>query len=295
MTNLKIIAFATDPNEPMLINLINSLEKYGYDYVVIGKDIKWEGFMTKIKGYLNYISKLNPNQLVAIADAYDVMAAGPVDEFISKYKSYGKPIIVGSETFCGPNCIPVDNWWKDKIRPKLQYANSGFCVAPAYYMIKLLNYMLSLNITDDQIAICNYINAYPEEVALDIKAELVSNITQLDFHYLDFQNERIYNKLTDSYPCFVHTPGKSVDFMIRTNYVGTHILGNNYQYTSYSDTFNAFTERAYLRFKGLWIVILIIILIIIIFLAFYSIKLLLVFLAIIILLILFYSRRFKYL
>ena len=145
MSKVKIIAFANDPNEPMLVNFINSLKKYDYDYAIIGNGMKWENFMTKIKECLRYIKTLNSNQIVAIVDAYDVMATGPSSEFMSRYKSYGKEIVVGSETYCGSNCIPLDTFWGDKQRSKLQYANGGFYVGPSGKICKLLEYMLSID------------------------------------------------------------------------------------------------------------------------------------------------------
>jgi hypothetical protein len=278
-SNVKIIAFANDHNEPMLINFINSLKKYGYDYSIIGKDVKWENFMTKIKGYLNYVKSLYSNQLIAIVDAYDVIATGPSDEFISRYKSYGKSLVVGSEIYCGPACIPVDNWWKDKEKTKLQYANSGFFVGPVWHIIEVLEFMLSLNITDDQIAMCNYINTYPEKVALDIKTKLVANILPLDFHYLNFQNERIYHKYTDEYPLFVHTPGKYTDLMIRSNYVGSHVLEKDYQYTPLAYITNEIVKKipnAVKNHKTIVGIVLLLLLIVII-LGYYNPKLLIVF------------------
>lgn len=114
MKTVKMVTFANDLNEPMLINFIKSLQKYNYDYAIIGKGQKWEGYMTKIKGYLDYVKTLKSDQLVICVDAYDVFATGPPDELIKKYYSYEKSLLVGSEVYCGDNCIPVDNWWKDK-------------------------------------------------------------------------------------------------------------------------------------------------------------------------------------
>ena len=248
--SVKIVAFANDAKEPMLINLVRSLEKYNYDYKIVGIGSKWEGFMTKIKGYLEYTKTLDPNQLVVITDAYDVLATGPPGELISNYKSYGKPLVVGAESYCGKNCIPVDKWWnsekgKEREKGKLRYVNSGFFMGPAYIITKTLNYMVSLGISDDQEALCIYVNDYPDSVSLDINAHLISNITPFDFRYLDydFNKNRIVNKLTDTYPAFVHTPGKTGDLMIRTNYVGSHVLGEDYSLTPTNSTFNELINK----------------------------------------------------
>jgi hypothetical protein len=306
MEKVRIIAFANDHNEPMLLNLIKSLKKYNYDYDIIGQGVKWTGFMTKINGYLNYISGMKNNQIIAIVDAYDVIVCGSSDQFISKYKSYGKPLVIGSETFCGCNCIPVDNWWHTNSstsgrvkKGQLQYVNSGFCVGTVKSLKKALNFMLELGIGDDQEALCTYVNKYPEEVALDTNAYLVANITQFEFGYLDFREGRIYNKLTGNNPLFVHTPGKTGDFMIRSNYVGSRILGDEYVTTPYSETASCALKKIpmVLR-KGYKIItpIIVLFLIIVIILAIYNPKLLGLFLLVlfvfIILFIMFYSVRY---
>lgn len=300
---VKIIAFANDPNEPMLINFIRSLKKFGYDYAIIGNGIKWENFMTKIRECLKYIKTLNPHQLVAIVDAYDVMATGPSDEFIAKYKSYGKPLVVGSETYCGSNCIPLDSFWITDKRPNLQYANGGFYVGPAWKVSQLFNFMLTLGTGDDQEALCTYINNYSEEVALDTKAKLVGNITQFDFGHLDFHAEkgRIYHKLTNEYPLFIHTPGKTGDLMVRTNYVGTHVLGKDYQLTPYSVTATEIYRKIPMFFRKNYKILIPIILMLVLIigvLAYYSPKLLALFLLLIVIavisLIFFYSQGFEY-
>ena len=298
---VKIVAFANDPDEPMLVNFIRSLQKYNYDYKIVGTGVKWENFMTKIKGCLDYIRTLDPTQLIVIVDAYDVLATGPSDELVKKYQSYGKSLVVGSETYCGANCIPVDNWWQSRPQGKIRYANGGFYMGPVSKILQILNFMLVLGIKDDQEALCTYVNTYPEDIALDTGTKLVANITPLDFHYLDFQNGRIQHKLTNEYPCFVHTPGKTGDVMIRTNYVGMHVLGDDYNKTPLPITFNEMVKKIPVFFQKNYKVLLTVIVLLLVLLAlilFYNPKILipLIFLAVIgfILLILSYSRSVSF-
>jgi hypothetical protein len=283
----------------MLGNFIKSLKKYNYDYAVIGEGQKWTGFMTKIKGYRDYIKELKSNQLVACVDAYDVLATGPPDELIRKYYSYDKSILVGTESLCIPPYIPVDNWWKfqGKDKTRLCHINSGFFMGPAKNMVKVLNYMLSLEnkshpltTEDDQVALAHYINEYPDDVALDTDAKIVANISVVLFHHIDFQNDRIYHNLTDEYPCFTHTPAKLTDLMTRTNYVGSHVLGDDYQSTSYSTIFNGLINKIEVKY----IIIIIFLAIIALLLAYYFPILLVIIIIILIIFIFLYTRRFKF-
>lgn len=172
-------------------------------------------------------------------------------------------------------------------------------MGPSSIMIKVLTYMLALGIEDDQKALCIYVNNYPEDVALDTKAKVVANITPSILQYIDFQNGRIKNKLTDEYPCFSHTPGKMTDLMIRTNYVGNHVLGNNYQRTPHLVKINTLFKILRTKFKKEYIITIIASLIIIGLLAYYNPKLLyiliIILIAIVFLLLVFYSHGFKYL
>lgn len=240
--DLSVITFANDHDIPMLKNLVMTLRDHNYTYEVIGKGIKWIGFMTKIKGYYDYAVAQPPDRIILSIDGYDMFCTGPPEELLTKYRSYNRPIVVGAETFCGANCMPVKKWWgQASMEPSaVRYCNSGFIMGRAREMTMMYKHMLLSGKDDDQLAACAFVEDYPALIALDVQMALVGNITPIDFHRIkwDVRQQRIIHAKNGEKPCFIHTPGRSGDFMIRTNYVGRSVLGSRYLATG-SDEINS--------------------------------------------------------
>ena len=243
---VEIITYANKSDVPMLKNLIKTLESNGYKYTVLGKGEKWKGFMTKIRSCLTYTKTLPDDQIIAVVDGYDVFASGPSSEFVERYKSYGYPLVVGAETRCGANCVPLKEWWNHHASrittTTLQYCNGGFYVGKAMDVALLLQYMLDLGIDDDQIALGTYLNRYPERAMLDTKALLVGNITPGDFKDIDVKGDKFVMAKTGQSPLFIHLPGKVCDLMVRANYVGRTLLGNDYHETTTREVWNEWSK-----------------------------------------------------
>jgi hypothetical protein len=55
--NPLVVIYETNHANENLHKLIRSLEMNNYEYVVIGKNVKWEGFGTKINGCNDYYKK----------------------------------------------------------------------------------------------------------------------------------------------------------------------------------------------------------------------------------------------
>lgn len=211
-----------------------SLNKWKYNYMMIGLGQEWSGFMTKIHGYFSVIKDMKDEDVICITDAYDVLANGPPDELLKKYNWHAKGrIVVGAESACisTKSCIPLDKYWeklKIEERPPLQYLNSGFFMGSVKSINKLLEYILESGNDDDQYAFCEYVNKHPEEIFLDTECNFVGNITVFDSEQYECVKGRIKNIKTDRFPCFVHVPGTAGDLQQRYINVGECILQEEY-------------------------------------------------------------------
>lgn len=225
MKAIEVVSFANE-TKPMLFNLVNSLEQYGYSYKIVGMNINWDNFMTKIKECLKYIRTLDPNKIVVVVDAYDVLAVRPVSEFISQFKSFNRNLVLGMESCCFSNCTKLNN----PPSSKYKYVNGGFYAGYCHAVIHMYEYILRLGITDDQIGIGKYVNAYSQRVALDFNTKLVFNVTAYDVNELKYDsNEKLfYNSITKNKPFFIHMPGILLDNYSRANYIGSIVLGNRF-------------------------------------------------------------------
>jgi hypothetical protein len=217
------------------INHVNSLKKYNYEPIVLGRGDKWINFIAnKITSYRNYIlSHTNDNDLIVLMDCYDVFACQDIDVFLDKlskiinYKN--DKILISTEGYCSPNNNrPLINYWKYyHINDKQRYLNSGFCIGNKKMLLHLLNYCIDLGIIDDQLAFIDYCEKYPENIILDLNSSIIGTITGYEFSNFVIKNGEIYNKKSNQYPCFIHIPGYKID-IFRMNYFGKFILKNKY-------------------------------------------------------------------
>lgn len=220
---VEIVTFANE-QKPMLKNLILSMKKYGYEYKVVGLGTKWINFMTKIVNCMNYIKTLKPNKLVAVVDAYDVLAVRPAREFEKQFITFQSELVIGMESCCFANCVKLKNAPKSKYRN----VNGGFYAGYASAILSMYEYILGLGIKDDQKGIGRYVNDYPQRVKLDTETKLVFNVTAYDVNELEFGNGQYYNRITKNAPCFIHMPGIKVDNNKRAESIGRRILGEEY-------------------------------------------------------------------
>lgn len=230
-----LLSYANHTNDNGYYNLIYSLEKYGYKgfYKIIGENEKWINFMTKIRGCLNYLLSIKYNQnklLICIIDCYDVLICRNYKYIIDNYiYNYNNKIIFGKESMCFKNNSKLKKYFK--YNSKLynnHFLNAGFVLGYISELIFLLEYVLSLDIYDDQLGYCNFIEKYPDICYIDLKSEFVANCTIKDIFYIKNTNKRIYDNRSFRFPSVLHIPNKKGDFMLRMNYYGKRILDKEY-------------------------------------------------------------------
>ena len=261
--NFLVLAFANEKNI-LLSNLEKSLIKYEYNYKIIGEGKKWINFMTKIQSCYDYLKSVKYD-IICIIDAYDVLACDYADVLLRKFLRFKTDIVVGAENDCGDNCVPLDKYFEKNDRNergRYQYANGGFYIGYRLAILKMLRYILDLEIGDDQIGLGKYFNSHPNNLKLDTEGTLVSNVNiRSAYHDTYFVENRVKNIKTNAYPCFVHTPSIQFDFYRRMDYFGHHLLGKKYK--KYDCVTKASNFYAKYKFKVILFFIVFLILLII--------------------------------
>jgi hypothetical protein len=107
--------------------------------------------------------------------------------------------------------------------------------------------MLSSGESDDQMALCKYIEKYPNKIDIDVDSKIISTVIPFDFHKYKWisQKSRIINTETGEFPCFIHTPGMSADMNIRMDFFGEKILGKKYKSYSFNEKLPLFINKFY--------------------------------------------------
>jgi hypothetical protein len=97
-----VISYDNNPDGSTL-NFINGLEHYGYDYLIVGNKLKWDGWFGRMVEYRKILSMLDPDQIVIFSDARDVLINVEYNKFAvnlnslySRYKDTAKNKIVFS-------------------------------------------------------------------------------------------------------------------------------------------------------------------------------------------------------
>lgn len=84
---MKIVTVSTksDGYFPVLKKLC---KKKNHELIVLGFGEKWKGWVWRTKMFINYISKCDPNEIIMIIDAYDVMVLASHKEIMRKYRNF---------------------------------------------------------------------------------------------------------------------------------------------------------------------------------------------------------------
>lgn len=231
--SLKVISYANRINRHVR-NYSNSLEKFNYNFEIVGDGQEWKGFMTKINEYIKTLERIKED-FVCITDCYDVLACGDSDELLKKYRDIAESkILFSAETHCSSEkCLYLSNWWKISLidnKIKTKYLNSGFIMGPRELVLQALIFSRDLKIEDDQMALCIYAQEHPDKIMLDVTCDLAGTICyNIGDYKWDIHRNRVLNVKTGMYPCFIHTPCQVSDMSYRLDHYGRMILGNLYE------------------------------------------------------------------
>ncbi len=88
---VKIVTYATKP-EGTFEQLINN--KYGIKIDVLGMGKRWNGFLDKTRGYLEYCKKCKPDDIVVCVDGYDTEIINDPSKIEERFKSFNCDIVM---------------------------------------------------------------------------------------------------------------------------------------------------------------------------------------------------------
>jgi len=224
---MHIITIATDENN-WLDDWKKSARKWGYEYTILGKGREWKGFSTKIKLIIEFLNSREPDEIVVIVDAYDLLFAGPPGELEKKFLSMSSPIVAGGEDMCILNChkhsCKVNN-------ERYKWVNGGCIIGRVQALIDAYVYTLQVSPEDDQIGIAKYMDENPSKVTIDGNQMIVANVRSTD-ELNCIAGGRFQHTETQHIPVIIHTPFMYSDLGARSEMTRKHAL-ENYQSLSF--------------------------------------------------------------
>ncbi len=227
-------------------NMINTLQKFGWNYTQLAKGLKWTGWQMRMKAYIDFANSISPDDLIVLIDGYDALCVRRPEGLVELFQSFNCDVLVGAENYCFVNCVNVDSYWE---RNEDVYGNrnvqGGFVMGKPMEIANMYQWCLDQNIKDDQMGIAMYMNAHPDDrIKLDAAQQIVYNdnfgdsgeIEILPSGHIQIKKDKITTE-----PFFIHFPGflfknDMLEFLSplekkklpHYDKVGQHILGDDF-------------------------------------------------------------------
>jgi len=207
---MKVVTYATNRSHPYLAHLANKLNvELLQEYMTWRRDFYPRAFSMR-----EFVSSVNPEELVISVDAYDVFALNGCNK-IKLESKIRECFDLNKITFCAEtNCYPddslaskypiIDSDWK--------YLNAGIYVGKA----KLIKHMLNLTLDKmignmDQLQF-SYLFLESNLINIDSKCQVFQSLFRQGYEEIcwedyEVKNNRITNKIFDTSPMLFHGNG----------------------------------------------------------------------------------------
>jgi len=210
-----IITVATN-SELYFPYLVDSCKKNGIPLTVLGYGEKWTGFTFRFDKMIQYLKKLDPNDVVCFIDGYDVICVRDLremtDVFLQLKKKNNCKIVIAENNIIINNLYNVVLYITvktsfDKCKNKL--INAGSYIGQVKDILYVLEQVYTGdNTLDDQKILVKYCKTNPNDFYIDLKNELFLTIDRPfdSIHpYLTVKNNKIY--YNNNRPFFIHGNG----------------------------------------------------------------------------------------
>lgn len=185
-----VVAIETCDSNPNTANFIKSLELNDWDYEIIGSGHTWSGMYDKIILNHKYLQTADPEKLIVLSDARDVFCVRTPQYFKDVFDNFKKPLVASMEIFCQSHpydvdlseswqCVPLNKYWAyTGVNPteiKRKYVCAGLLAGKAKHLLEFFEWVIKSKWKDDQAALGEYANTFPERIAVDVDARLLHN------------------------------------------------------------------------------------------------------------------------
>lgn len=210
---MKKIKFVTVDNNAKFCNeynLLQSAKLNNIDIEVLGKGVKWEWFITKLKVLNEFLPNVT-EEYICFTDSRDVLFLNNEEEIWKVYeKHFYNKIVFNTEMYCYPHSTFQKYYPINKI--KYKYLNSGCYIGPTDKVKELVNESLIIykeQLDNDDQSLYQKIYLFRElkqHITLDQDCILFQSLCSEDD--LLFGDTTILNKHTNSSPLIFHGNGK---------------------------------------------------------------------------------------
>jgi len=192
-----------------------SIKRNNGQLTILGMNEQWKGFNSKFKKILEYIKKLNDDDIVCAIDGYDVICVKNLENFTIDFKKIKERencrIIVGFDNlqytnFCNKLCVTMKFGKCNNTS-----LNTGTYAGNVKDLKVIITNILKINNNDnmdDQILFTKFCQNNSKDVYIDISNELFltidSPMNEID-KFIDINDGVVSYK--KNFPYFLHAPG----------------------------------------------------------------------------------------
>ena len=227
--NFHVISIITDINENYK-KLDISAKKNNIDIIplISYKPISnGYGFIIKLLLTNEYIKYLPDDHIIMVIDGYDVIINNNQENIINKYYELtkGEKVLFSAEKACWPN----GQLWSlyPETSSIYKYLNAGTYISTVKILKKLFiilmkkiykfYYFCDLNVDDQEYFTEIFLFENKNLIILDNNAEIF-NCLYDSINDIEFKDNKIYNKTTQTYPMIFHGNSNTKDFVVNDIY-----------------------------------------------------------------------------
>lgn len=243
MNNIIIVTVYSDENKIKYLKKSSIIKNINVCYLYV----KWKGFIDKIKAMIQFLNEVkDKNIIICFIDAYDIIITeNNIQKLYKKFMDKKCNILFSSELVCFPyinkeKYNEIYNNFTDNIT-NFKYLNSGGYIGYYKYIYEMLTYKSILeieqicNIGGDQ----NYFTQYYLEyynlinqnnlihIKLDYNQTIFQSMCCVNFNDFEFQNGFLYNKVLNTFACFIHFNGfgdEEIKYAINKNHEYVNVI-----------------------------------------------------------------------
>lgn len=199
-----------------------SLDNLGYNYEIIGKQDRWQGWQYRTNSYINFIRAHPEQQIFVLCDSTDLFFVGSPDELYTKFTTQANQrVIMGGEHLLAYNPAGkynhyiMEDYFSKLGQSRNMFPNAGFVIGYRDELLHILEQVKECR--DDQAGYCDYLYEHGPHLGLDYDNLIIGNVPNLHT-YNNFEIEaweqdpvdrRMRSKVTGNKPVAFHFPGRN--------------------------------------------------------------------------------------
>lgn len=134
---MKVVTCISDPERWWYRNILEpSCRQHKLELVPLITEGPWITHRTKDFMLLDYLGKIDPNEIILFTDGYDTLFLSGEEEILRKFTSFDKPLVFTAEKNCWPDKRLKNLYPFSPTRSR--YLNSGGFIGYAWKILELL-------------------------------------------------------------------------------------------------------------------------------------------------------------